>query len=200
MPTPLEIFSGPFKAYVAAVGSTKPATPAIAPNGSWTLLGAQGEKSVTEDGVTVRHGQTVTDWFGAGETFPLKAFRSQETLQVEFAIADVTAEMYARIMGDLAVVDTPEASGVAGYRTVNLRRGLSVAQTALWIVSTPGGPYGDTFPMAYYVPRCYQGSEPEVIQAVKDTPAMLACMFNALYDPTTGLAGTLIEMDAAALP
>lgn len=141
---------------------------------AWNLLGVNGNKSYSEDGVTVRHPQTVNRIRPAGSTGPIKAARTDEDFEIEFTLWDLTLEAYAQALSQQAVTDS------GGERVMGLYRGFSIPESALLIRGT--SPYDDTLTAQYEIPRAYTEGAPE-IAFVKGEPAGLAFMFVALVDP-----------------
>ena len=62
------VIGGPEVVYRAPVGTAFPAL-GVAPGAGWTQLGVNGNKSYGEDGVTVRHPQSVNRIRPAGVPF-----------------------------------------------------------------------------------------------------------------------------------
>lgn len=167
------VIGGPFTVYRATVGTAFPVLGA-APAVDWNLLGVNGNKSYSEDGVTVRHPQSVNRIRPAGSTGPIKAARTEEDFEVQFTLWDLTLEQYAQALSQQAVAPT------AGVRSMGIYRGFTIPESALLIVGT--SPYDDTLTMQYELPRAYTEGAPE-IAFVKGEPAGLEFMFVAMVDP-----------------
>lgn len=167
--SPFQILAGPARVYLAPTGTAFPAVNA-APGGSWTDMG------MTEGGVTVRHTQNVevitTDQYTAG----VKGIRTEEGLEVEFSLAEMTLERYRYAMN---MVTVTSAAGPPATKSIQLYRGVDVARHSL-LVRGPGSAYGD-FGMQYEVPVVIQTEEPEVA-FVKDDKSVLNCVFTSLID------------------
>ena len=175
---PYEIIAAPANVYVAATGVAFPGINTVMPTAGWSDLGK------TEGGVMVRHTQSV-EMLSSDQTIaPIKAIRSEESLEIEFALAELTLENYARVLNDATVTSTGGTE-----KKLQLYRGTVVNQFAL-LVRGPS-PYGD-FNLQYEVPVVVQTEEPEV-SFVKDDKAVLSCVFSALDDHATTAAdlGTL---------
>src|SRR4051812_15829673 len=97
MAAPYEIIVAPLTVYVAPVGTAFPAVNA-APGGSWFKLGTNGTKNYDEKGVTVTHSESLATFTPAGGTAARKAFRTQESLTIEFELVDLTIEQYAKVL------------------------------------------------------------------------------------------------------
>jgi hypothetical protein len=167
------VIGGPFTVYRAAVGTAFPAL-GVAPSGDWNLLGVNGNKSYSEDGVTVRHPQTVNRIRPAGSTGPIKAARTDEDFEVQFTLWDLTLEQLAQALSQQTVTDS------GAERVMGIYRGFTIPESALLIVGT--SPYDDTLTMQYEVPRAYTEGAPEVA-FTKGQPAGLEFLFVALVDP-----------------
>ena len=165
---PFEIVAGPGRVWLAATGTAFPATNA-APSGSWTDMG------MTEGGVTVRHTQDIeiitTDQYTAG----VKGIRTNEGLECEFALAEMTLERYKWAMNNVSVTSV---AGPPATKEIVLYRGVEVTRHAM-LVRGPS-PYMNGF-MQYQVPVVIQTEEPEV-SFVKDDKSVLSCVFTALLD------------------
>ena len=167
------VIGGPEVVYLAPVGTAFPALGA-APGVGWTQLGVNGNKSYGDDGVTVRHSQSVNRIRPAGSTGPIKAARTEEDLEVEFTLWDLTLEAYAASLHQNAVTDAGAA------RSVGLYRGFNINENALLIRGT--SPYDDTLTAQFEIPRCYTEGAPEIV-FLKGEPAGLQFLFVALVDP-----------------
>jgi len=171
--SPFQIVAGPANVYLAVAGTAFPAVNA-APGAGWTDMG------MTEGGVTVRHMQNIevitTDQYTAG----VKGIRTEEGLEVEFALAETTLERYAWALNNATVT---AAAGPPAIKEIPLYRGVDVTRHAL-LVRGPS-PYGN-FNSQYQVPVVIQTAEPEV-SFVKDDKTVLNCTFTALIDLLAGI-------------
>lgn len=167
------VVGAPFQVWTASVGTAFPLITA-APAGGWSLLGVNGNKSMHEDGITVRHPQTVNRIRPLGSTGPIKAVRADEDMEIEFILLDLTLEAYAASLSQQTVVDT------GGERTLAPYRGFNIPEVAL--LARGPSPYDETLNMQYQVPRCYTEGAPEVV-FVKADVAGLQFLFVALADP-----------------
>src|SRR5688572_18762884 len=109
------VIGGPEVVYRAPVGTAFPALGA-APGVGWTRLGTNGNKSYSNDGVVVRHPQSVNRIRPAGSTGPIKAARTEEDFEVEFTLWDMTLEMLAAALHQGAVTDGGDERVVGLYR------------------------------------------------------------------------------------
>lgn len=167
------VIGGPFTVYRADVGTAFPVL-GVAPAAGWNLLGVNGNKSYSEDGVTVRHPQSVNRIRPAGSTGPIKAARTDEDFEVQFTLWDLTLEQYAQALSQQAVTDA------GATRAMPIYRGFNIPESALLIRGT--SPYDDTLTMQYAIPRVYTEGAPEIAY-VKGQPAGLEFLFVALVDP-----------------
>lgn len=167
------VIGGPEVVYRAPVGTAFPLL-AAAPGAGWTLLGVNGNKSYSEDGVVVRHPQTINRIRPAGSTGPIKAARTDEDFEVEFTLWDLTLEAYSAALSQQAVTDDGTS------RVMGIYRGFSIPESAWLIRGT--SPYDDTLAAQYELPRGYTEGAPEVTFQ-KGNPAGLGFLIVALVDP-----------------
>lgn len=167
------VIGGPDVVYRAAVGTAFPAL-GDAPAVGWSLLGENGNKSYSDDGVTVRHPQSVNRIRPAGSTGPIKAARTEEDFEVEFTLWDLTLEAYAASLHQNAVTDS------GGERVMGIYRGFNINESAWLIRGT--SPYDDTLDAQYELTRGYTEGAPEVV-SIKGQPKALAFLIVALVDP-----------------
>lgn len=167
------VIGGPEVVYRAPVGTAFPNL-GSAPGVGWVRLGVNGNKSYGEDGVTVRHPQTVNRIRPAGSTGPIKAARTEEDMEIEFTLWDLTLEAYAQALSQQAVTDA------GGTRSFGPYRGFSIPESAWLIRGT--SPYDDTLEAQYELPRGYTEGAPEIVY-LKGQPAGLQFLIVALVDP-----------------
>ncbi len=197
---PYEIIAAPFTLWVAPVATAFPLVGA-APASEWIKVGTNGDRSESEDGVTVAHSQDFSQVKVAGSTGPVKAFRTDEGLVVSLTLLDISLEQYKLAMNGAAVTTVAAGVGTAGYKHLPLYQGLNVTTYALLVRGT-GSAYGDAYTAQYEVPFCYQSASPELVFK-KGDPAGLALEFTALEDPAAASAaarfGRLVMQHAVAL-
>lgn len=200
MSEPFEILAAPFTLYVAPVGTAFPAINA-APAEAWIKVGTSGDRSETEEGVTVSHSQALNPVRAAGSTGPRKAFRTEEDLVIALTLMDITLEQYKLAMNGNAITTVAAGVGTAGFKHMKLYRGTEVATMAL-LVRGDASPYGDAYKSQYEVPACFQSGDAEVVYT-KGDPAGLALEFTALEDPDAATPdarfGRLVMQHAAPL-
>jgi hypothetical protein len=185
---PYEIIAGPADVWVSPVGTPMPAVDAAesAFDGAWVAMGK------TEGGIQVTHDQDIELLYADQRTGPLKAIRTREGLMVEFELAEITLERYAKLLNDATVT----TSGSPNRKEMKPYQGLDVAQFAV-LVRGPS-PYTDGF-LQYQVPVAVQVEAPEVT-FVKDDKSTLSCQWAALEDPDASTAadrfGKLVAANA----
>lgn len=177
---PYEIISGPFTIYIAPTGTTFPAINAV-PTGAWLLLGAGGDKNISEDGVTISPSHKLTYVRMSGSTGPRKAYRTEEDLKIAFKLADARLEMLSKVFNGNTVTSVAAASGAAGYKHMEIQRGLSVTEYAL--LARGQSPEGVSWNLQLEAPKVIASSEPIII-AKKGVPVEVAFEFMALEDDT----------------
>lgn len=200
MSKPYEVIAAPFTVYRAPVGTAFPLIGA-APASDWVKIGTSGDRSQTEEGVTVSHRQAINAVRAAGSTGPIKAFRNEEDLMVAFTLMDLSLEAYAMAMNGNAVSTTAAGVGTAGYKALKLYRGASVTLHAL-LIRGAASAYGDGWSSQYQIPVCFQSGDAEPV-FTKGEPAGIALEFTALEDPDAASAdlrfGQIIMQHATAL-
>ena len=198
MSVPLDIVAAPFEIWIGPVGESFPAIEDT-PVGNWVKIGTSGNRSITEDGVTVQHQQTIEQFRSLGSTGPMKAFRTEESLIIAFTIADMTLENYKHALNQNTVTDTA-VGGNAGFRDVDLYQGLDLDQRALLVRGLNASPYLANTDIQYQVPVVYENGSKEIV-AQKGTPIGLALEYIAIEDPNASTSadrfGKLIAMDEA---
>lgn len=168
-----ELISTPLEVFLAPVGTAFP-DPDQAPAGPWELLGKLGDKSYTDDGVTVSLPQTLETFTPAGGTMARKAWRTEEGIVVGTTVADVRAEVLSKALNDNEIT---EAGGTV---SLPLLRGINVTEYAL--LARGQSPVDGEGKAQFQLPKCYNSSEPEVVFSKEGTPAAVAFEFSAL-DP-----------------
>src|SRR5690606_27553102 len=96
--SPYQLLVAPAKLYYAPFGEPFPdvfETPA----GNWTLLGAEGDESYAEDGVTVRASTSPNLIRTLGSVAVKKATIAERGFQMELVVLDATAEVMALAFG-----------------------------------------------------------------------------------------------------
>ena len=198
MSIPLEVVAAPFEIWIGPVGESFPAIEDT-PTGNWVKIGTSGNRSITEDGVTVQHPQTIEQFRSLGSTGPIKAFRTEEGLIITFAIADITLENYKHALGQNTVTDTP-VGGNAGFRDIDIYQGLDLDQRALLVRGLNASPYLALTDIQWQVPVVYENGSPEIVSQ-KGTPIVIALEYIAIEDPNASTAddrfGKIIMMDEA---
>ena len=199
--TPYEIIGSPLNVWLAPVGEAFP-TLDQAPAGNWQLLGTNGNRNHSEEGLTVRHSKSLNKARPAGATGAVKAFLNEEDLMFSLVLWDMTLEQYAKALNDNAIATVAAGAGTVGYKKIGMS-GSATAIKEFALIARGPSPYDETLNMQYCVPRCVDtGSASPVFR--KATPAALQLEFSALED--LGAAndeerfGYIIAAHAAALP
>ena len=197
---PYEIIVSPFEVYIADEGTAFPAIDAdMSSESDWHLLGKNGTRNYSEDGVTVTHEQDVERHRTAGATGPVKASRTEEDLVIGFTLHDLTLEEYVYALSGQTITEEAAGASDAGYKTVGLSLGLDIATHAL-LVRGPS-PYLADHKMQYQVKRVYHEGSPEITYQ-KGEMAGIEFEFVALEDPSASdeheRFGTLVAANAAA--
>lgn len=163
---PFAIMAGPADVYIAA---TETAFPKIneAPGGSWTNLGR------TEGGVNITHGNTVQLISADQNTGPVKAIRTDESVEIGFSLIELTLETYGKVLNGATV--TAEA-GPPAIKKIQLHQGYNVSLFSMLIRGY--SPYG-AFNSQYKVPVVCQTEQPQVSYTKQDK-AVLACKWTTL--------------------
>jgi len=196
--SPFEIIAGPAEVYVAPVGETFPLINAV-PAGNWVRLGR------TKGGIGAKHNQSQKELRADQDTAPAKISRTEESMVISFALADLTLENYAKVLNNVTVVDTPPGATTAGFRTITMYQGQSVAQIAM-LIRAPS-PYldvqigGESLGLDYKLTRVSQSGNPAV-KFLADDMAVLETEWQVISDPNAATPaerfGHLVAMDAAA--
>jgi hypothetical protein len=171
---PYEVIGSPFSIYVGAASLARPQID-NAPGGGWTLVGSNGNKSYSEEGVRLNIPQSLNKFRGLGSAAPLKLFRAEEDVIIQVTLADLTLEQIRYALNSNAVTET----GIT--RKVSLSRGLTVATQAL-LVRGPS-PYMDGGFCQFWIPLCANSSSPEIVMR-RDQATTYALEFTAIVDPT----------------
>ena len=185
---PFQLMNGPFEVYVATPVVLAPdiAIPSASIDAAWSLLGVDGDKDITEDGVKVLIEQDVSKFRGLGSVSARKLFRNSQDVTIQFVLADASIENYARALNDADInLDSHR-------RLINLLMTSDVAQFSLLIRGDDRSPYG-AFNTQWWIPRASHDASLETVY-VKGEPVGLAYNFVALDDSVNGL-GTLESQD-----
>lgn len=173
---PYVIVAGVADVYLAPYGTTFPDVD-VAPGSAWTYLGH------TDGGVRVAHPQTIVELRTDQVTAPVKMVRSEESLEITFALAEITLENYAYALNQAAPTTD---IGPPADKQINLYRGgFGVNTFAMLVRGQHLSPYGD-FNLQYEVPSVFQADNPEV-NFTKDAKALLQTSWHAIgakaFDP-----------------
>lgn len=170
--TPFDQLTGTLDVYVAPVGSTVPGVTET-PASPWVYLGeTDGEQSL-------QHAGALTYFRDNEHQGPRKAVRPEEDVIVVFTLVSLTLERYARVLHDVANVET-DIEANPSTKTMPLQRGFVPTEYALLLRGEALSPYG-AWPGMYVIPRGVFDAEPQPTFA-KDGRAGLECEFHALVD------------------
>lgn len=176
-----EILAHPLQLWLAPVGEAFPLIGA-APAGNWELVGISGDKNYTDDGVTVNLPQSIEKFTPAGTTLAVKAFRTEESVEIGVTVADVRNEIMQLALNGNTISET------TGQSEVSLLRGLDVTEYAL--LARGKSPYEDataTDTGQFQCPRVYQMGEPELTYT-KGEVTGVEFTFDALLPDDASLA------------
>lgn len=190
-----DLYVGPADVYAAPVGTAFPALDA-APGASWVLLGTQGSRNISEDGVIVRRNVDTSLIMALGTTMPRKAAVTSAGVEVEFTIMDQTAEQLAFAFGALPedVVSVGAGAGTIGYDTLDIPTAPVPVERAIlvrWTDPTSG-------PCQFEIKRAIQMGSAEMTFSKED--ALSATHLWTTLEPASGAAVTFRQQTAAALP
>lgn len=198
MSVPLEVFAGPFTAWLAPItttAETEPTDLGSAPDAAYLKLGARGSDNYDEDGVVFSHEEVLEYFRGLGTTGRQKAWRTEEDPSVQVTVYDLTPDAWAIATGN-AKTTVAAAAGVSGGQKVDLLKGHSVDHHTLLLRSDFGSPLGDAFVTQLWIPRVVIDTVDEVTFK-KGEPGGLAFTFEILEDATSGF-GNFHAQSAAA--
>ena len=179
--TPYEVIAGPLEVWVGPTGESFPDVNDT-PTGNWTKVGTSGVRTISEDGVTITHPQTVEVARSAGSTGPIKAWRTEEELHIAFSLLDLSPEEYARALNGNSVETVAAGVGTSGVKQLGLSRGRTVAQVALLLRGTDMSSEGSDLNCQYEFPRAVEQGEPELAY-VKGAPVMIGLEYQIIEDP-----------------
>ena len=103
MPAPFEMVSGPLTVYTAVEGTLAPVISSAPPPAVWSLLGTNGARSISDDGLTATFDETIEAQRTLGSTGIAKLFRTEEDVTMSLALLDVTVETFAIAMSGLSI-------------------------------------------------------------------------------------------------
>lgn len=165
-----EILVGPLDIYLAPRGTSFPAL-GVDPDAAWENIARSGIENQDEDGVVVSLPQSIEEFIGGGNTMAIKAWRTEEAVEIQVTVVDLRAETLALALNDN---DVTEATGI---RDVSLFRGIEVAEFAL--LARGESPYEDDGDGQFQVPACYTSGEPEINYS-KGEPSSIEFNFRSL--------------------
>ena len=173
--TPYEIVNGPLEVYVGPVEESMPAVTLEPPGGNWVLLGTLGDDEYSEDGVRIMHTETIEEFRSLGNTAPVKAFRTEESLVIGFSLMDLTLEEYSNVMNFNTITTATDD------KTMPIYKGGDVLYKALLVRGNDKSPYGTSYNIQWEIPRVRASGDQELI-FVKGQPVGLAVEFTGMSD------------------
>ena len=191
MPAPFEMVSGPLTIYTAPEDTPPPEISAD-PAAPWDILGTNGARSISDDGLSVAFEETVESQRVLGSTGVQKQFRTEEDVMMSFNLLDVSAETFAIAMSGLSVTDTAAGVGTGGVRTVPLLRGFNVLNLAF--LARGFSPYADGLFAQFWLPKGYASFSGE-LQYVKGEAAAISIEVMAI-ESTANQYGLYRTQDA----
>lgn len=166
-----EILVGPLWLYYGDTGASFPTIDEDPQTATWTDMGE------TDGGATVTLGQSVEEHRTDQHTGPVKASRSEESVVIEISLVSGTLETLALAMEN-DVITTSATATAAGYKSLQLYRGLYVDEHAFLIRGKSA--YMDANAQ-YEIPRGYIAGDLER-EYVKDSKTLLPIEIHALED------------------
>jgi len=197
-----EIIAAPYTVWIAPVGTAFPTIDEL-PGEAWSLLGTNGDRNYSSGGVTVMHQrQIVQPPPPAGQTVSTVAMAESEILRVRLELLDITLEQYAIVMGGNAVLTTPPAPGVSGFKVIGLALPTGVLPPFAVLARGPS-PYADGMIAQYELPHCCEAGSPQLTFR-SGQPAGISVDLLALPDSAAASQATrfgrLVAQYAEALP
>jgi hypothetical protein len=177
MPAPHEIVASPLTVYLAPVGTVFPDVDAEPTSPTWTKLGTSGSKNYDDAGVDISHEEEVSDFTPAGSTMSVKRFRTGESFEATLNLVDLSPDMYALIMNNASVTETPPGVGQAGTSLFSLFRGDQV--NAFAVVLRGQSSVDNDLNMDYRFSRAFVSASGSV-NFNKGEPARLAVTIKAV--------------------
>lgn len=190
----IEVVCAPYQIYLAPVATAFPEIDA-APAAGWKLLGTSGDMNYDEKGVTVTFDETLNTFQPAGGTGNRKVWRASEGVTVAVSIADMSSTTFAQLLNDATVTQTAPGAGTAGYDTVPLLKGSTVALFALLVRGV--SPAGEDFNADFQLPIAYPVGKLAPVYS-KQGAAMLDAEFETLEDDTLGFGNYIVQTAAAS--
>ena len=159
------------------------------------MLGLNGNKNYTEDGVILGLPETKEKQMTLGSTVARKKFRTEEAVTLSVSVLDLTVETFAKTMNDATVTETAAATMVPGVRSFPLKRGSKVAEMACLMRGQ--SPYDDAMTAQYWLPLADITIDGDLTY-VKGVGVFVPVMFEGLDDVTSGLGDYDAQFAAAA--
>jgi len=194
MAAPEEVVAAPLTIWLALVGTAFPEIDA-APGVGWEKLGTEGDMNYDESGVSVSHAETVNDFTPAGSTMPSKRFRTGEDFLIKLNLVDLSPDVYAKVMNNATVTDTPASSGVAGKAAFSLFRGDQVNSFA--VLARGLSSVDNTLNMQYRFSKAFVSVNGDITWN-KGVPAMLPLEIQAIRHSSADVIDVEIQTAVAS--
>lgn len=180
----LEIINGPLELYWAPIGEAFPAIN-VAPAGNWSLIGSSGSNNYTEDGVTLAFDKNFEVFRGLGNSYPLKAFLTENEAFVRVAIADLSLDQL-RLAFNLNAVGVD--AGPPAIQTLDLNVDTDLNEMALLVRGEGKSPEFATGNLQFELNRVVDTGSHELV-FVKGNAAAINLEFRILLDTSGGFPG-----------
>jgi hypothetical protein len=161
---------------------------------AWVAVGTRGADSYDSAGVTDTFNQTIASFTPVGTTAQMKAWRTDESIEIAIVLADVSPAMFGLALNNAPVDSIAATSLVAGEDDIPLLQGIQVEYFALLVRFLSS--VDDSLNAQLAIPACYQSANPAPV-AKKGAPMELALTFTSLLDPNGGGFGQLQIQTAA---
>ena len=192
---PSQYVYGPSNILHGLQGATVPNVGLDPSTSIWTLLGIAGSDDYAEEGVSITFEQTIATVKGSSNPNPRAARRTEAGVMVKVKVRDMNVGPFGHMLNGNPPVNTPAASGTAGFDRVALQQGLEVHQFAL-LVRLPDSPVNHEWNSQFYFPRMFVDSVSD-IQFGMDEPAGLEITYKGLLDSTDGMGYYDVQTAAA---
>lgn len=177
--TPFEMLASPFEVWLAPVGTAFPLETGHDPEPPWVLMGTNGNRNMTEEGVKVSWQQTLEYQRVIDYTAPIKAYRTDEKVIAEFVLTDVSAEMASYILNKNPVSTTLANASAGGYKEIELYRGEHVTEYAM-VIRARRPLYGPSLQLQYELLKVVIDGTP-VLEYVKGIAVGLRFVIVSLF-------------------
>jgi hypothetical protein len=191
------IYVGSGTVWVAPVGTAFPLVSDV-PAAAWFRIGTDGDKSYSEDGITVRRTVSVTEIGALGTTLKRKAVISEAGWDVEFSVQDMAPAHVLLALGGLEtdVTTVAAASSIPGTDTIVVPTSPVPIRKAV-MVRINGSPAGPEFVTQFEIQDAMQAGGGEATLS-KNGAMMFQHLWKAL-EPASGDPVRIVYQTAAPL-